>query len=56
LQSILENYEKDPADPEDIKAIAKEKLDDLLLIEMNEMKKPEDQPEQETDLNKEQKN
>ena len=56
LQSILENYEKDPSDPEDIKLIAKEKLDDLLLIEMNEMKKPEDQPDQETDINKEQKN
>ncbi|MBL7922609.1 MAG: tetratricopeptide repeat protein [Bacteroidia bacterium] len=56
LQSILENYEKDPADPEDIRAIAKEKLDDLLLIEMNEMKKPEEQSDPETDLNKEQKN
>ncbi|MBK9317834.1 MAG: hypothetical protein IPM91_02635 [Bacteroidetes bacterium] len=55
LQSILENYEKDPADPEDIKAMAQEKLDDLLLIEMNQMKKPEEQPEPETDLNKEEK-
>ncbi|HEX5003643.1 MAG TPA: tetratricopeptide repeat protein [Bacteroidia bacterium] len=25
--SILENYEKDPADPEDLKAVAKEKID-----------------------------
>lgn len=53
LQSILENYEKDPADAEDIRTIAQEKLDDLLLIEMNQMKKPEEQPEPETDLNKE---
>lgn len=56
LQSILDNYEKDPSDPEDIKAIAKEKLDDLLLIEMNDNKQPEEQPVPETDLNKEQKN
>ncbi len=55
LQSILENYEKDPSDAEDIRAIAQEKLDDILLIEMNEIKKPEDQPEPETDLNKEEK-
>jgi TolA-binding protein len=56
LQSILENYEKEPSDPEDIRAIAKEKLDDILLIEMNEMKQPEETPVPETDLNKEQKN
>lgn len=56
LQSILENYEKEPADPEDIRAIAKEKLDDILLLEMNEMKQPEETPVPETDLNNEQKN
>jgi TolA-binding protein len=55
LQSLIENYEKDPADPEDIRASAQEKLDDLLLIEMNDMRKPEEKPEQETDINKEQK-
>ena len=40
LQSLLDNYEKDPSDIEDIKAIAQEKLDDLVLIEMNENKAP----------------
>lgn len=55
LQSLLDNYEKDPSDPEDIKAIAKEKLDDLLLIEMNEEKQPAPIPEPETDINNEEK-
>jgi TolA-binding protein len=53
LQSILENYEKDPADPEDIRAIAQEKLDAILKQEEESAPKPENQPEPETDLNKE---
>ena len=53
LQSLLDNFEKDPSDPEDIKAIAQAKLDDLVLTEMNENKAPAPQPDPETDLNKE---
>jgi TolA-binding protein len=53
LQSLLDNYEKDPSDIEDIKAIAQEKLDDLVLIEMNENKAPAPLPDPETDLNQE---
>lgn len=53
LQSLLDNYEKDPSDPEDIKAIAQEKLDDLILEEMNENKTPAPQPDPETDINQE---
>ena len=53
LQSLLDNYEKDPSDPEDIKAIAQEKLDDLVLTEMNENKAPAPLPDPETDLNEE---
>ena len=53
LQSLLDNYKKDPSDQEDIKAIAQEKLDDLILEEMNENKAPAPQPDPETDLNQE---
>lgn len=54
LQSILENYEKDPSDPEDIRQIAGDKLKAIEQAELGEPKKPEETPEPETDLNKEQ--
>ena len=53
LQSILENYEKDPSDPEDIRALAQEKFDAILKKEEESQPKPENKPEPETDLNKE---
>jgi hypothetical protein len=54
LQSILENYEKDPSDPEDIRQIAGEKLKTIDQTEQGEPMKPTETQEPETDLNKEQ--
>jgi TolA-binding protein len=54
IQSILENYEKDPTDPEDIRQIAQDKLKSIEQTESGEEKKPKETPEPETDLNKEQ--
>lgn len=53
LQSILENYEKDPSDPEDIRTIATEKLDALKKAEEESMQKPAETQVPETDLEKE---
>lgn len=54
LQSILENYEKDPSDPEDIRQVAGDKLKAIEDAAKGEPMKPSETPEQETDLNKEQ--
>lgn len=52
LQSLIENYEKSPDDPEDIKAQAETRYNAILEREKEKMKKPVE-PEQETDLSKE---
>jgi hypothetical protein len=51
LQSIIENFEVDPLDPEDIKALATEKLSALEAKESKDLLKPEEPKEQETDIN-----
>ncbi len=51
LQSIIENFEVDPLDPEDIKALATEKLNALEAKESKDLLKPEEPKEQETDIN-----
>jgi TolA-binding protein len=38
-QSVIENYEKNPADPEDIRAIATEKLNAILKTENEQLQK-----------------
>jgi len=55
LQSLIENYEKSPDDPEDVKAEAEIKYKELIDREQEKMKKPEE-TETETDLSKEIKN
>jgi tetratricopeptide (TPR) repeat protein len=55
LQSLIENFEKSPDDPEDVKAIAEQKYKEILEREELKMRKP-DEPETETDLSKEENN
>jgi len=45
LQSLIDNYEKDPADPEDIKTMATEKLDLIRLQHPDESAAKENSPE-----------
>jgi len=45
LQSLIDNYEKDPADPEDIKTMATEKLDLIRLQHPDESPAKENSPE-----------
>jgi TolA-binding protein len=51
LQSIIDNFEVDPSDPEDIKALATEKFNALEAKESKDLLKPEEPKEQETDIN-----
>ena len=46
-KSIVTNYQKDPRDPEDLKVVAKEKLDALLAIDVIEKGAPQ-RPEEKT--------
>lgn len=55
LLSILDNFEKDPSDPEDIRAQAQQKYDELVKNEPGDLK-PEEEAEPETDLSREQQN
>ena len=55
LQSLIDNFESDPSDAEEIKAIATTKLNEISLAEPKDLIKPTEPQEQETDLNKEQK-
>jgi hypothetical protein len=56
LQSLIDNFETDPSDPEDIKEMAMTKLNEIISSEPKDLIKPAEQQEQETDLNKEKKN
>jgi TolA-binding protein len=55
LQSLIDNYENDPSDPEDIKAMAQEKYNEISVNETKDLLKPADPIQQETDLTKENK-
>jgi hypothetical protein len=55
LQSLIDNYENDPSDPEDIKAMALEKFNLISVNETKDLLKPADPIQQETDLTKENK-
>ncbi len=56
LQSLIDNFETDPSDLENIKEIAIAKLNEITAAEPKDLIKPTDPKEQETDLNKENKN
>ena len=51
LQSLIENFEVDPSDPEDIKALATARYNELDATIEKDLLKPEEPKEQETDLN-----
>jgi TolA-binding protein len=51
LQSLIENFEVDPSDPEDIKALATARYNELDATVEKDLLKPEEPKEQETDLN-----
>ncbi|CAN5595944.1 tetratricopeptide repeat protein [soil metagenome] len=54
LKSIIDGYEKKTDDVEDIRAMAQQRYDEIIKDEELNMLKPEEQPEKETDLSKEQ--
>jgi len=56
LKSIIDNYQRNPEDMEDVKAMAEQRYTEISEIEIQDLKKPDEQPEQETDLSKEKKN
>ena len=51
LQSIIDNFEVDPSDPEDIKALATARFNELDSSGTKDLLKPEEPKEQETDIN-----
>lgn len=51
LQSLIDNFEVDPSDPEDIKALATARYNELDATIEKDLLKPEEPKEQETDLN-----
>jgi hypothetical protein len=51
LQSLLDNYEKSPDDAEDLKQEAQKRYDELVAIEQAAIKKPEEQPDPELNIN-----
>ena len=51
LQSLIDNFEVDPSDPEDIKALATARFNELDATVEKDLLKPEEPKEQETDLN-----
>ncbi|MFM7015603.1 MAG: tetratricopeptide repeat protein [Bacteroidota bacterium] len=51
LQSIIDNFEVDPSDPEDIKALATSRFNEIDANGSKDLMKPEEPKEQETDIN-----
>ncbi len=56
LKSVIDNYQHNPDDQDDVKAMSEQRYNEITSSEKESLKKPDEQPEQETDLSKEKKN
>ena len=56
MKSVIDNYQHNPDDQDDVKAMSEQRYNEITSSEKESLKKPDEQPEQETDLSKEKKN